>query len=1075
MKTRFFLLVGTALVNGLSTFPAQPLPGAPPALATPAAVRSATANADTTLAALCPDGRFAVLAGAATDLTTDPNAGTGSQLYLRDNASGRVVLVSATPTGAAGNGNSGRAAVSADGRWVAFESEAADLVGGDINGLQDIFLRDVSGGRTWRLSQAPDGTPAGDFSADPVMPLEGAWVAFTSHASNLVADVTDANRAADVFLYERTTGRLRLVSRPMQAAVASATGASEPVANPNGQWLAFTSADGLLAPGAPTDTSLKLFLHHVAGETNLWASRGAAAFAALVPPSSKREPRHVTFSTEGGYLAYTYGPLVLRLDLAGGETRLLGSNFVAEVVALAGGPRLALSADGRVGAWPGGPREGDVLPGTPDAIYVWDEATQTTTRVQPSLSDPAALGEVGGPVLSADGWKLAFVAHLKAPGDAGLPPGRHWFLHDRGTGQTVPVTRAGTPLPELWQPCWTADLGVLAFSSATPDLVPDDLNRVQDAFALDVATGQLTLLSPAAGIAGVTPTGNSVARGQCFSAEGRYLVFTTSAADVVPDDRNDAEDVFVRDLHTGTSVLVSVNRAGTGPGNGASQTPVISADGRFVAFASLASDLVDGDTNGLSDVFVRDLVAGTTRLVSRAFGGTGSAGGASYRPAMSADGRWIAFESHATNLLAPERAAVDVNGGQADVFVFDRQTETVQPVSIRTDGTRMGWESSTDPVVTPDGRYVLFQSHANNLASPPPPRPAYPDTMPYLRDLAAQSTTLLLSPEGQPYAVSVADGRPVVVSADSSTLAVATRLPARGVVVFRLGGGWVTEITNAASPALSGDGSLLVYQTRDQTDPDAGQVFLRRLAEGATSLVSVSRDGVNPGNGRSSQPLLSADGRYVVFQSQASDLVPGDHNERSDVFVRDLVANRTLRLSTLSSGAAPDLGAFSPVLAPDGRTVAFLSWANDLASGDRNRAGDVFVLRLGSGPAADSDEDGLPDDWEVAYFNGLGRDGSEDWDGDGLSDRSEYRLGTDPTNAGSVLRVLTLTGTGTAEVTVVWCAVPGRTYRVQFKDRVDAPWNDLPGDVTASGETASKTDSTAGASLARFYRAMLVE
>lgn len=1074
MKTRLLLLAGTALVNGMSALPAPPAPGAPPVLVTPATVRSATANSDTTLAALSSDGRFAVLAGAATDLTPDPNVGIGSQLYLRDNASGRVVLVSATPTGAAGNGNSGQAAVSADGRWVAFESEAADLVAGDANGLQDIFLRDVAGGRTWRLSQAPDGTPAGEFSAGPVMPADGAWVAFTSHASNLVSGVTDANRAADVFLYERATGRLRLVSRQTQAAVASATGAAEPVASPDGQWLAFTSTDGLLAPGAPTDTSLKLFLHHVASETNLWAGRGAAAFDALVPPSSKREPRHAAFSAEGGFLAFIYGPLVLRLDLAGGDTRLLGSNFVAEVVALTDGPRLALSADGRVCAWAGGPREGDVLPGAPDAIYVWDEATQATTRVPPPLSDPAVLGEVGSPVLSADGSTLAFVVHFKEPGAAGLPPGRHWFLHDRRTGQTLPVTRAGTALPELWHPHWTASLGVLAFSSAAPDLVPNDLNRAQDAFAFDVATGQLTLLSPAVGIAGVTPAGNSVARGQCFSADGRYLVFTTSAADVVPNDRNDAEDVFVRDLHTGTTVLVSVNRAGTGPGNGASQTPVISADGRFVAFASRASDLVDGDTNGLSDVFVRDLVAGTTRLVSRAFGSTGSAGGASYRPAMSADGRWIAFESHATNLLAPELASVDINGGKADVFVFDRQTETVQPVSIRTDGTQMGWESSTDPVVTPDGRHVLFQSHASNLASPPPPRPAYPDTMLYLRDLAAQSTTLLLSPEGQPYAVSVADARPVVVSADSGTLAVATRLPARGVVVFRLGGGWVTEITNAASPALSGDGSLLVYLTQDQTDPNAGQVFLRRLAEGTTGLVSVSRDGVNPGNGRSSQPLLSADGRYVVFQSQASDLVPDDQNERSDVFVRDLAA-RTLRLSTLPSGAAPNLGALSPVLAPDGRTVAFLSWADDLAPGDRNRAGDVFVLRLGSGPAADSDEDSLPDDWEAAYFNGLTRDGSEDWDGDGLSDRAEYRFGTDPTNAGSVLRVLTLTGAGTAEVTVVWCAVPGRTYRVQFKDRVDAPWTDLPGDVTASGETASKTDSTAGASLARFYRAVLLQ
>lgn len=1078
MKIRLPLLVGLTLATGGSAFHAEVLPGAQPALASPAAIRSATAGADTALEALSADGRFAVLAGAASDLTSDPNPGIHSQLYLRDNVSGRVMLVSATPTGAAGNGNSGRAAVSAEGRWVAFESEASDLVAGDANSRQDIFLRDVANGRTWRLSQGPDGTASSGPSEGPVMPADGAWVAFTSLASNLVAGVTDANRAPDVFLYERATGRLRLVSRPTQAAVASATGASEPVAGPNGQWLAFTSADGLLAPGAPTDTSLKLFLHHVAGETNLWASRDAAAFEALVPPSSQREPRHATFSADGGFLTYTYGPLVLRLDLANGQTRLLGSNFVAEVATTFGRPRPALSTDGSICAWPGGPREGDVLPGAPDAIYAWDETTQATTRVQPPLSDPAVLGEVGRPVLSADGEKLAFVAHLKLPDPSGLTAGWHWFLHDRRTGQTVPVTLAGAPLPELWSPHWTADLRVLAFSSAATNLVPEDLNRAQDAFALDVTSGQLTLLSPAAsGTLSTTPIGGSEARGQCFSADGRYLVFTSSAADLVANDRNGVEDVFVRDLHTGVTVLVSVDRSGTGSGNGASLTPVISADGRYVAFASQASNLVDGDTNGQSDIFVRDLVAGTTQLVSHAHGGTGSANGASHQPAMSADGRWIAFESNATNLLAPEMASVDVNGGMADVFVFDRQTGTIQPVSIRTDGARTGEYSSTDPVITPDGRFVLFQSRSPTLVSPPASAPglAYSDKLLYLRDLSARTTTLLLNPEGKPYIVSGADSRPVVVSADSSTLAVATRLPAAGVAVHRLDGQWVAQVINAASPALSGDGSLLAYATPYQNDPSGGQVFLRHLSDGATRLVSVSLDGVNPGNGRSSQPVLSADGRYVVFQSQSSDLVPRDPNECSDVFVRDLAASRTLLLSGLPSGAAPHRGAASPVLAPDGRTVAFLSWTDELAPGDRNHAGDVFVLRLGSGPAADSDEDGLPDDWEVAYFNGLMRDGAEDWDGDGLSDRAEYRFGTDPTNAGSVLRVLTLTGAGTAEVTVVWGAIPGRTYRVQFKDRLEAPWTDLPGDVTASSETASKTDATAGASLARFYRAVLLQ
>jgi hypothetical protein len=160
-----------------------------------------------------------------------------------------------------------------------------------------------------------------------------------------------------------------------------------------------------------------------------------------------------------------------------------------------------------------------------------------------------------------------------------------------------------------------------------------------------------------------------------------------------------------------------------------------------------------------------------------------------------------------------------------------------------------------------------------------------------------------------------------------------------------------------------------------------------------------------------------------------------------------------------------------PVPGADGRTVVFDSFAPDLTTGDLNGARDLFLLRLS---AADSDGDGMDDDWEAAYFNNLSRDGTGDFDGDAQSDLFEFVAGTDPTNNGSVLRVLRLERVG-GETILIWSATPGTRYRVQFKDAVNAvAWTDLPGVVTASGTSASRLDDSGTGGPQRFYRVVVV-
>jgi hypothetical protein len=237
-------------------------------------------------------------------------------------------------------------------------------------------------------------------------------------------------------------------------------------------------------------------------------------------------------------------------------------------------------------------------------------------------------------------------------------------------------------------------------------------------------------------------------------------------------------------------------------------------------------------------------------------------------------------------------------------------------------------------------------------------------------------------------------------------------------------------------------------------------VLLKDMESGQVELVSVSMSGTN-GNGSSSTPLISHDARVVVFASKASDLVPGDNNRATDIFVRDRLNGVTHCLSRNWSGTGTGNRVSSnPILSADGRTVAFQSFAGDLVPGDYNDTRDVFVVTLG-GP--DIDGDGIGDDWEMAYFSTLARDGSGDFDGDGASDRDEFRAGTNPANDASILRVLRLTTavdplvTRQRTVVLLWSAVPGKTYRLQTKRSLNGPWEAVGADIVASTVSASAT------------------
>jgi hypothetical protein len=211
-----------------------------------------------------------------------------------------------------------------------------------------------------------------------------------------------------------------------------------------------------------------------------------------------------------------------------------------------------------------------------------------------------------------------------------------------------------------------------------------------------------------------------------------------------------------------------------------------------------------------------------------------------------------------------------------------------------------------------------------------------------------------------------------------------------------------------------------------------------------------------------------------MFQSRASNLVASDTNGWTDVFVRDLAAQCTLLVSLRADGnGAGNRVSVAGAMGSDGRTVVIESYAADLVPGDRNEAKDIFLLRLNAG---DLDQDGLPDDWEAAGFGDLALGAEDDPDGDGLTNREEHLAGTSPVDGGSVLRVLTLTSLASGQTTVLWSAVPGRTYRVEYKEDLSTVgWVSLEGEWTANGEQAAAVDpGSAEPARHRFYRVVLV-
>jgi Tol biopolymer transport system component len=412
---------------------------------------------------------------------------------------------------------------------------------------------------------------------------------------------------------------------------------------------------------------------------------------------------------------------------------------------------------------------------------------------------------------------------------------------------------------------------------------------------------------------GTTANGRSWLNPQssAVTPDGRFVVFQSLASDLMNGDTAGLTDVFVRDLTNGQLERISVTGAGGFEPNGTSQHGAISDDGRFVAFESEAQNLVPGDSNFSRDIFLRDRQIGVTTIISVSTGGAfGNA--ASSQPAISADGSFIAFASAATNLVANDP------NGQVDVFLRNLTLGTTRLVSLATGGAN---GVSDQPAISADGRFVAFRSTASNLV--PVDLLGFADI--FVRDMTGPTLELV--------SVNTAGAQ---------------------------GDG------NSSQPSLSADGSRLVFTSAATNlapiGPAALNVFLRDRTAGATALVNAGPNG--PSNALADRGRISRNGAYASFLSPATNLAGGHSGSVVDAFVVKFASGEVQRASVPTAPQPSELS--SAVLenggvSDNGRFAPFSTAANNVIAGETGALEDVYVRDLQRDWYIDADADNFGD------------------------------------------------------------------------------------------------------------------
>ena len=921
--------------------------------------------------AVSENGRFVAFSSAGKNVAPgQADSNNVDDVFLLDRTLGTVRLVSHLPDapGTTGNGASNEAVISKDGAIVAFVSSAVDLVpGSDTNGTRDVFLFEVATGTVTLVTHVPGSptTTGNGYSYGPALNEDGRRVAFHSQATNLVVGQSDSAGSFDIFLHDRPTGEMTLVSHVVNLpTTAAGNNSNYPQISDDGDYVAFESQATNLVAGSDVSSTPDVFLYSKASGLVTLVSHtlGSPGQASGSLPGGAGS---FSMSADGAFIAFTSGStgmvsgqwddnalsdvFLFRRDDPGAGTITLVSHQPGQSAwtgdSGSGGP--IVSADGAWVAFNSQSRNlaGTTHPNSNQDVFLFARSTGTVTLVSHAAGLPgtAANSQSTTQGISADGRYVSFesTATNVAPGVTDGNTAYDSFLYDATTGDATLVSHAqgqplvpaspGTASMSAPRVCRTGEL-VVFYSTSADVVLPGDNNgtAAADVFAYDVASGANALVTTGSlAFPSVTAAGSS--QSPSASQDGRYVAFVSDAPNLVPGqvDANRAKDVFLYDQDAGTVALVShVPGSSATTGNLASDQVAIAAHGDWVAFGSIATDLVAGtDANGAYDLFLYERATGTVRLVSHVPGSVTTTGNALVATsggfAVSDDGAWIVFASTASDLIA---GGTDTNNAR-DVFLYERATQAVSLVSHAAGAPATAASAASDwPVISGNGGWIAFQSVANNLLA------GYSGLggQVYLFERGAGVTRL----------VSHADGTPA-------------------------------SAANAYSyyPSLSSDGGYLAYESSatnldlsvSDTNGNYDIYVYDREADANTLASHVPGSTLQAGNAASRYARISSDGSAAVFLSEATNLAGGaDSNGGHDVFLYDREAN-TVTLVSHKAGSAVDAGnnyTTSTItrisIASDGSRVGFSSQASDLVAGqvDPNRFSgneDTFVFERSTG------------------------------------------------------------------------------------------------------------------------------